>query len=313
MVVLFSSALKLVISKTKVSPIKRLSIPRLELCGAQVLTKLLCHAKRILNVPVDSVFAWTDSTVVLGWLSGSPRRFKTFVGNRVSCIIDQLPPERWRHVPGIQNPADCASRGLFPAQLKEHKLWWEGPYWLKLEPSMWPEQLSVTIPEEERSVCLVVTTATIQPIIPVKRFSKFTVLRRVTAWMFRFIKNVPSPTSESAERHSSLTVVELTAAENYWISIIQKESFPEELDLLRAKLPIPKSSRLLPLRPFLDESQSILRVGGRLNHSKLCYSKMHPIILHGVHPVTKLIVETACWSHIAVVLSESTISHHWSS
>ena len=120
----------LVISKTKVSPIKRLSIPRLELCGAQVLTKLLCHAKRILNVPVGSVFAWTDSTVVLGWLSGSPRRFKTFVGNRVSSIIDQLPPEQWRHVPGSQNPADCASRGLFPAQLKEHELWWEGPYWL---------------------------------------------------------------------------------------------------------------------------------------------------------------------------------------
>jgi hypothetical protein len=247
----------LVISKTKVSPIKRLSIPRLELCGAQVLTKLLCHAKRILNVPVGSVFAWTDSTVILGWLSGSPRRFKTFVGNRVCSIIDQLPPERWRHVPGSQNPADCASRGLFPAQLKEHELWWEGPYWLRLEPSMWPEPLSVsseTIPEEERSVCLVATTAAIQPIIPVNRYSKFAVLKRVTAWMLRFIKNVRSPTSASLERHPSLTVVELIAAENYWISIVQKESFPEELDLLRAKLPLPKSSRLLPLLGTLSLS-----------------------------------------------------------
>ena len=285
----------LVISKTKVSPIKRLSIPRLELCGAQVLTKLLCHAKRILGVPVDSVFAWTDSTVVLGWLSGSPRRFKTFVGNRVSFIIDQLPPERWRHVPGSQNPADCASRGLFPAQLKEHELWWEGPHWLQREPSTWPEQLSAsseTTPEEERSVCLVGATGTIQPIIPVNRYSKFTVLKRVTARMFRFIKNVRSPTSASLVRHPSLTVAELVAAQNYWISIIQKESFPEELDLLRAKLPLPKGSRLLPLRPFIDDSQSILRVGGRLSHSKLCYSKMHPIILHAAHPVTKVIVET---------------------
>ena len=285
----------LVISKTKVSPIKRLPIPRLELCGAQVLTKLLCHAKRILGVPVDSVFAWTDSTVVLGWLSGSPRRFKTFVGNRVSFIIDQLPPERWRHVPGSQNPADCASRGLFPAQLKEHELWWEGPHWLQREPSTWPEQLSAsseTTPEEERSVCLVGATGTIQPIIPVNRYSKFTVLKRVTARMFRFIKNVRSPTSASLVRHPSLTVAELVAAQNYWISIIQKESFPEELDLLRAKLPLPKGSRLLPLRPFIDDSQSILRVGGRLSHSKLCYSKMHPIILHAAHPVTKVIVET---------------------
>ena len=59
----------LVTSKTKVSPIKRISIPRLELCGAQILTQLLCHAKRILKIPVDSVFSWTDSTVVLSWLS----------------------------------------------------------------------------------------------------------------------------------------------------------------------------------------------------------------------------------------------------
>ena len=92
----------IVMSKTRVSPIKRLSIPRLELCGAQLLTKLLCHVKKTLNVPVTSVFAWTDSTIVLSWLTGNPRRFRTYVGNRISFIVDQLPPDRWKHVPGIQ-------------------------------------------------------------------------------------------------------------------------------------------------------------------------------------------------------------------
>ena len=66
----------LVISKTKVSPIKRLIIPRLELCGAQTLTRLLQRTMKILKIPVKSVFAWTDSTVVLGWLSGNPRRLR---------------------------------------------------------------------------------------------------------------------------------------------------------------------------------------------------------------------------------------------
>ena len=80
----------LVISKTKVAPIKRLTIPRLELCGAKLLAQLLHHTQQALNIPTESVFAWTDSTIVLSWLVGNPRRFKTFVGNRVSHIICNL-------------------------------------------------------------------------------------------------------------------------------------------------------------------------------------------------------------------------------
>ena len=99
----------LVMSKTKVSPIKRLSVPRLELCGAQVLAKLLHHVKGIFQVPLSEVYTWTDSTIVLNWLTGNPRRFKTYVGNRVSEIVDQVPPERWSHVVSADNPADCFS------------------------------------------------------------------------------------------------------------------------------------------------------------------------------------------------------------
>jgi len=119
----------LVMSKTKVSPIKRLSIPRLELCGAQVLACLLTYVKDTLQIPMSHVFAWTDSTIVLNWLSGNPRRFKTYVGNRVSSIVHQIPPDRWSHVVGAENPADCASRGIFPLELWVHKLWWDGPSW----------------------------------------------------------------------------------------------------------------------------------------------------------------------------------------
>ena len=282
----------LITSKTKVSPIKRISIPRLELCGAQVLARLLSRVKGILDIPMSSVFAWTDSTVVLGWLSGSPRRFKTFVGNRVSFIIDQLPPERWRHVPGPQNPANCASRGLFPMQLKQHVLWWEGPHWLRMDSMMWPELLNQSptiITEEERIVSHLTTADVVQPIIPFHRFSKFTTLKRVIAWVLRFIKNARP--SFATETNPHLTVMELATAESYLISVAQRECFPEEFNLLNGRLPLPKSSLLLSLRPLIDQPHSVLRVGGRLGHSKLSYSKMHPIILHGSHPLTKLVIE----------------------
>ena len=104
----------LVASKTKVSPIKRLSISRLELCGAQVLAQLLSHVKEALQLPLSDVFAWTDSTVVLSWLAGNPRRFKTYVGNRVSLIIDRIPPDRWSHVVGVEIQQTAHQEASFP-------------------------------------------------------------------------------------------------------------------------------------------------------------------------------------------------------
>ena len=149
-------------------------------------------------------------------------------------------------------------------------------------------ELSASVPEEERNVCHL-TAVTIHSIIPFNRFSKFTTLKRVTAWMFRFIRNAHSDSTSVNSPH--LTVVELSNAESYWISVVQRESFAEELRMLNANLPLPKSNRLLPLQPLIDQAHSILRVGGRISHSKLSYTKMHPIILHGSHPITKLIIE----------------------
>ena len=97
-------------------------IPRLELCGAHLLAQLLHHIGQVLDISLCHVHAWTDSTIVFNWLSGSPRRFKTFVGNRVSSVMELIPPEKWKHVHGFNNPADCASRGLFPSELLQHEI-----------------------------------------------------------------------------------------------------------------------------------------------------------------------------------------------
>ena len=88
----------LLTSKTKVAPVKAISIPKLELCGASLATKLFKSVHSILrktNLKITS-HAWTDSTIVLQWLAQLPRTWNTFVANRVSQIQETLPRSDWK-------------------------------------------------------------------------------------------------------------------------------------------------------------------------------------------------------------------------
>ena len=117
-----------------------LTISRWELCGAQLFAQLLYHVKEVYRIPLSDCRAWTDSTIVLNWLVRSSCRFKTYVGNCVSHIVELIPPDRWSHASGVQNLADCATWGVFLLELVSHDLWWSGPEWLHLDFSGWPEQ-----------------------------------------------------------------------------------------------------------------------------------------------------------------------------
>ena len=185
----------------------------------------------------------------------------------INYIIDQIPPERWHYINGVDNTADCASSGLYPSQLLQHTLWWDGPEWLQRELTEWPKQFDrpqVSIPEEEREVCHIMITDSQDPLISTERYSSFVHLKCVTA---------------------------ATSAENYWLSIIQKDHFIKEVSSIRRDRGLPNNTCLIPLHPFLDPA-GLLRVGGREQNSKLSYASMHPIILQGKHPITRLLVHS---------------------
>ena len=283
----------LVTSKTKVAPIKQLTIPRLELCGAQLLAKLLYNTKLVLKVPMQDIYAWTDSTIVLSWLIGNPRRFKTFVGNRVSSIMQLIPPERWSHVESADNLADCSSRGLFPSELIRHELWWNSPDWLRSLPTQWPRQYvvpAVEVTTEERgNACLHIVTYGPTPLIPLDQSSSSLHLKRVTAWVLRFISNCRNRRSHNKSIY--LTTDELRNSERYWALFTQEQAFQKEMEILREENSLPPSSRLFTLHPFID-SFSLLRVGGRGRNTDMEPSVVHPIILPGKHPITSLIVSS---------------------
>ena len=146
---------KLVASKIRAAPINTVSLPRLELCAVHFGIKLLVKIKAIsalTNLPSPTICGWTDSTVVLQWLSQLPRTWTCFVAKRESEIQQTLPRGNSYHVKSNLNPTGCASRGMMVQDLLKHDLWWFGPDWLLHPEDTWP-QLSSNIDDEMRKNC----------------------------------------------------------------------------------------------------------------------------------------------------------------
>lgn len=277
----------LLCAKSRVA--KKETIPRLELRAASLLANLYNDTKTTLSCNFDRIYLWSDSSIVLAWIKNSTsNKLKQFVINRVNEIKSLTNVEHWHWVASSENPADLITRGIQANKIANTKMWWQGPSWLSKSQSKWPSrQIPNTSISELETLC------NVSNIVPVnnfytnlfERWSNSNKLVRILAFILRFINNL-----KGSRNRSPLSITELNNSLHVLVKNAQIESFPLEYSLLKTKKPLPQSSNILCLNPFMQND--VIRVGGRLALSPYCHDKKHPIILHHKHTLTKLIMQT---------------------
>ena len=302
-----SVSTNIVAAKTRVAPSKALSIPRLELMAAVIGVRLSSKIASVMDLKMDQVVFWSDSVNVLWWVRGRSREFKPFVANRVGEIQSTTDPDQWRYVPTSVNPADILSRGMSAKELQDSDKWWRGPEFLKLPEDAWPARKIQDKPtgydelkrssrsQQENSelqpgsVFVSVANGSVDfPLRPCN-YSSWLRLRRVMAWINRFIDNCGKQKIDRTP--GELRADEIKRAERQLIRHAQLTEFTEEWKAMTSHKPLPSNSKLLGLQPKLDDD-GLMRSDGRLTHAEfLSYDVRFPIILPRRSWVTKLIIK----------------------
>ena len=204
-------------------------------------------------LPIQGASFFSDSEVVMWWIRGRGRDFRSFVANRVGEIQANTSPSQWQHVSTAENPADTCRRGASPKQLAEDKTWWEGPEWLKKGIEDWPKMKLKTQPRElsEQKILKEPTAYTTSLVTNVpdvsdcetepevaewklkpERFSDWSRLVRLLARAKRVVFNMRNADQRRGRRE--LTADEINKAESDVIRNAQREALSEDYRLVKA-------------------------------------------------------------------------------
>ncbi|XP_062713284.1 uncharacterized protein LOC134290229 [Aedes albopictus] len=310
----------LVMARSKVAPLQHMSIPRLELQAAVLGARLANSVGETISLEVKKRFMWSDSKTVLSWIHSDHRRYKQFVAYRIGEIHSLTKLAEWRWVPTKCNVADALTKWEKAHSLRPSGPWFRGPDFLYQPEDFWPEQEAVTpnTSEETRACLHFHEIAVTEPMVDPLRFSKWKILVRTVACVYRFASNcrrkrdgleievVPATAriSSVVKKHVRTKLVplkrdEYRKAEVYLWRSAQADCFGDEVCTLvknqkqpnQQQQPVEKSSSLYNLSPFLD-AEGVLRMEGRAAQgSSLPFELRFPIILPKKHPVTDKLLE----------------------
>lgn len=289
----------LITAKTRVAPLKLTSIPRLELQAAVIGTRLTRTILETLAIRVTKKFYWSDSKDVLCWLNSDHRKYTQFVGFKVTEILETTEAHEWHYVPSKLNVADDGTKWDRYSDLSPESRWFNGPDFLWATEDKWPQSVIWNESTDSELIAnLLVHIAFPEPIVCVTRYSSWTRLRNVVAWMIRFTASCRSKHRKQPFERGPLIQSELRTAETYLIRLAQQEAYPEEVYMLQNSVKneekeiaaISRSSSLYKLTPWMDD-RGILRMRTRIAACQFATEDAKkPIILPRKHHITTLII-----------------------
>ncbi|XP_055623062.1 uncharacterized protein LOC129766519 [Toxorhynchites rutilus septentrionalis] len=296
-----SITVQLMAAKSRVAPSERRrpSLARLELCAAVLLANLQQKVLNAVEIKCPC-FLWSDSTITLHWIDGSPSSWNIFVANRVAEIQQLTESATWLHVRTEDNPADYISRGLTPVAILDNYLWWHGPQWLSQPFTEWPKTAhswrKQSPPEsdlERRKAPLLSAMSSIERDNWLsdcfESYDSLHKVLRVLVYCRRYATICRAKKAGTFPPYSAITPAEIRHVELALIVLMQQEQFPDEYRRLQNKTPISNKSPLRYLRPVMFEGEKIIRVGGRLKNAPIPFDRKHPILLPKNHRFTDLV------------------------
>ncbi|XP_053388583.1 uncharacterized protein LOC128551695 [Mercenaria mercenaria] len=311
----------LLMGKSRVVPLRPITIPRLELTAAVLSVKISSLLDQELEYPNLKHFFWTDSKVVLGYICNEARRFHIFVANRVQQIKEHTNPNQWNYVASGENPADLASRGASVVELAKTPMWLNGPEFLWKQDAISANigaQFSVCPDDPELKHVQAFLSNAKPPCFSsllerLEYFSDWHRCKRAVALVLRYKgkllqksgKLQTTGVEKRSLHYSPVTVNELQKAETEIFKAVQLYDFKGEIDTLKTHNIVRVSndraeqslrtkslkgrSNLCSLDPFLDKN-GLIRVGGRVQHAEMSDLVKFPIVLPRKGHITELVI-----------------------
>ena len=238
-----------------------------------ILARLVSSVMEALQsqVQISETYLWLDSKTAVCWIKGS-REWKQFVQNRVDEILSLTEASMWNHCPGIENPADLGSRGVFASKLRNSKLWWRGPSWLSEPVSSWPKS----------EVCHQSLT---EECITEQKKSLAGKVVSVTALVHRFVRNLKIKAKilkEGTVCHEEITEAEIAHAEVLWLRSVQRN--------LKS---LTNYSHLEHEFGLYEDENGVVRCNWRIANADLPHETRFPSLLPRDHHISTLLVRQA--------------------